>query len=330
MITTVIRSEDIPVSERFAYWYELVSSRPAPNHFTTEHTNDFRADGTFLHVGPLQVCELSFPALHTHRTPALIRKSDPELYELGLIKRGVFAVERGRRQVEVQAGDFLPHDTSHPYESRVVTERADMIVVRLPRTVLPLRANEVAPLLGQRIPSGDPMGAVMASFLGNLVAGALTGSWTPADASRFGSVALDLTTAFLGRRTDAERRVSAEQSHAMLIRQIRAFIEENLGDSRLTAADLAAAHNVSVRSLHRIFQIEGTTVGSWVRHRRLERCRQDLADPCLVSRPVHAVGARWGFSSGTDFSRAFRGAYGVTPGEYRRTFAYGRAPDPQP
>ncbi|MBO0832730.1 MAG: helix-turn-helix domain-containing protein [Actinobacteria bacterium] len=51
----------------------------------------------------------------------------------------------------------------------------------------------------------------------------------------------------------------------------------------------------------------------------MERCRRDLSDPALTERPVAAVAARWGFTSAADFSRAFRAAHGMPPGEYRRS-----------
>ena len=58
-------------------------------------------------------------------------------------------------------------------------------------------------------------------------------------------------------------------------------------------------------------------MAGWTRQRRLERCRRDLADPALAARPVAAIAARWGFPSAAEFSRAFRAAHGMPPGEYR-------------
>jgi AraC-like DNA-binding protein len=75
---------------------------------------------------------------------------------------------------------------------------------------------------------------------------------------------------------------------------------------------------MSLRSLHQLFHDEGLTVAGWIRSRRLEGCRRDLADPSLDARPVAAVAARWGFSSAAEFSRAFRAAHGMPPAEYRR------------
>ena len=85
----------------------------------------------------------------------------------------------------------------------------------------------------------------------------------------------------------------------------------------LSPAMIAAAHHISLRSLHQLFHDEGLTVAGWIRQRRLERCRRDLSDPALASRPVAAIAARWGFSSPGDFSRAFRAVHGLPPAEYR-------------
>lgn len=99
---------------------------------------------------------------------------------------------------------------------------------------------------------------------------------------------------------------------------MHAFIEERLGDPSLSPAAIAAAHFISLRYLHRLFEGEQTTVADWIRRRRLERCRRDLLDPALRDRPVSAVAARWGLPSAAHFSRLFRAAHGVPPAEYRR------------
>ncbi|MBY8846536.1 helix-turn-helix domain-containing protein [Streptomyces sp. SP2-10] len=103
-----------------------------------------------------------------------------------------------------------------------------------------------------------------------------------------------------------------------LLQDIEAFIENHLADADLSPAWIAAAHHISVRYLHHLFQRDRRTVGAYVRRRRLERCRADLADPALVGRGVGQVGRRWGFRDPAVFSRAFKAAYGVTPGAYRR------------
>ncbi|MFG2863102.1 helix-turn-helix domain-containing protein [Streptomyces sioyaensis] len=60
------------------------------------------------------------------------------------------------------------------------------------------------------------------------------------------------------------------------------------------------------------------------RRQRLEGARRDLTDPALHRTPVHAIAARWGYHRATDFSRAYRAAYGIAPMEHRRPAVAGR------
>ncbi|MFI6511369.1 helix-turn-helix domain-containing protein [Streptosporangium sp. NPDC050855] len=115
----------------------------------------------------------------------------------------------------------------------------------------------------------------------------------------------------------------ARHRHPLLAR-IHAFVDRHLADPRLSPDLIATAHNISSRSLYRLFQAENTTVARLIHDRRLERCRDDLTDPAKRDRPIHAIAARWGFGTAAHFTRAFRTAYGLSPREYRRR--HGRWP----
>ncbi|MFF2520355.1 helix-turn-helix transcriptional regulator [Streptomyces sp. NPDC058086] len=104
---------------------------------------------------------------------------------------------------------------------------------------------------------------------------------------------------------------------------VHSFIEHHLDDPQLSPAAIAAAHHISVRYLHRLFQPQGTTVSAWIRQRRLERCHRDLADPQSSDKPIGFLAARWGFVHASDFTRSFRTAYGVPPSTYRRAVLHG-------
>lgn len=99
---------------------------------------------------------------------------------------------------------------------------------------------------------------------------------------------------------------------------VQAFIDRRLADPRLSPGTIAAAHHISLRLLHKLFEEHGTSVGRWIRDRRLERCRRDLLDPALSDVPASAIAFGWGFADAAHFTRVFREAYGHPPGEYRR------------
>lgn len=109
-----------------------------------------------------------------------------------------------------------------------------------------------------------------------------------------------------------------------LLAQAKTWIEKALPDPELAPSNVASALHISTRSLHRLFEKDGDTVGAWVRERRLERCRRDLGDPAFDALPVSHVGARWGLWDAAHFSRSFKSRYGVPPTLYRQEVAGGR------
>jgi AraC-like DNA-binding protein len=91
-----------------------------------------------------------------------------------------------------------------------------------------------------------------------------------------------------------------------------------LADPGLSPSSLAGELHVSVRTLHRAFTAAGEPVAAYIRRRRLEQARAELA--VRAGRPgVSEVAARWQFADGSHFVRAFRKQYGQTPSQFART-----------
>lgn len=102
-----------------------------------------------------------------------------------------------------------------------------------------------------------------------------------------------------------------------MLARIKDYAIHHLGDPSLSPEQIATAHHVSVRYLHKLFQSEETTVARWIQRRRLEMCARDLSRRAAASPTVSCVARRWGFVSPAHFSRVFRAAYGATPREWR-------------
>ncbi|MCA2212034.1 helix-turn-helix domain-containing protein [Jidongwangia harbinensis] len=86
--------------------------------------------------------------------------------------------------------------------------------------------------------------------------------------------------------------------------------DDRLADPDLSAGTLAREFNVSVRTLQRAFARTGDGVASYLRDRRLERARRDVAAGGLT---ITEIAARWHFADGSHLSRAFRKRYGHPP-----------------
>lgn len=111
---------------------------------------------------------------------------------------------------------------------------------------------------------------------------------------------------------------AADRAPADPLEQIQDFIDRHLGEHDLSPARIATAHHISPRHLYGLFDRTGTTVARWIRARRLEQCRRDLADPALAGVPASRIGARWGFTSPAHFGHVFKLETGLTPAGFRR------------
>ncbi|MFD7557357.1 helix-turn-helix domain-containing protein [Streptomyces sp. NPDC059835] len=309
----------VPVADRFEWFSDVVASALIPTAIVSERHADFHAEASTLALGATRLSTFSHSPLHSRRTPALIRRGDPEQYQLALITGGRWWMSHSGADEEFGVGDMILWDTSRPQETVAHPGRGSSrsVIVHLPKDVLPLRPGRVDRLLGRRIAADRGTAAVLARFVASLAEHAA--ACTPRELGELGAAATDLAAACFAHRLDAYGELPVETRTRALRERIDAFIERHLGEPGLTPGTIAAAHGLSVRALHALFRAAGDeTVAASVRRRRLTRCHADLTRPGMASRPVHEIAARWCFPNAAAFSRAFREAYGVTPTEFRR------------
>ncbi len=100
------------------------------------------------------------------------------------------------------------------------------------------------------------------------------------------------------------------------LEEAKRYVDLHLAYPDLTPEKAAGALRVSVRSLHLLFEPSGESFAEYVLRRRLEECRAALASP-IGERSITDVAFGWGFNNLATFYRAFRRAFGATPGELR-------------
>lgn len=318
MLHKVFDTADLPARGRVDAWHDFVADLLIPYRFHIDPTPAFRGALQATDLGAAQVVTTTYSTLRCERTAAMIRRSDPELYMIGLPLRGRQGMAHARRQATIHVGDMVLYSSSRPHEvwTRAALGTAASVVAQIPRAMLPLPSTRVDSLLGTPISGREGMGALLTHLLGHLVSDT-AGTYRPDDAPRLGTVLLDLVTTLLAHHLDDPAAAPPEaRDHTDFLR-IKAFIHQHLADPDLTAETIAAAHHVSRRHLQRLFQRHGHSVAAYVRHQRLALARRLLAEPALADEPIRAIAARCGFSHPEVFTRAFRARYGMTPRDYR-------------
>ena len=112
--------------------------------------------------------------------------------------------------------------------------------------------------------------------------------------------------------------VGAAAVRAGALQRIWQSIENSLGDADLSISRIAEEHQLSVRYVQKLFEDSGQSFSTYVRRRRLEQCRADLANKLNADVSITATCFRWGFNDSATFSRAFRDEFGVSPRQYRK------------
>jgi AraC-like DNA-binding protein len=314
----VIRTGHLPAGERFECWHEHIAQVLAPVKVTSDDPGGFRAEMRSIDLGVVMVSSLAVSSCDSHRTPELIRRSDPDTLQLVCTTRGRNSVAQDRRYAWQEPSDLVLYHTSRPFHVRAFADEdaAEGVMVVIPRALIPLPLTKVDRLTCTAFSGREGIGALLSGYLAGLTAGAER--YRASDRPRLGTILMDLLASLLAHHLDSVGALPPETRQRALLERVHAFIQRHLGDPGLSPGVVAAAHGVSVRSLQRLFRAQDATVAGWIRDRRLDRCRRDLADPLLWDRPIHAVAARWGFTDAAHFSRAFRAAHGIGPQDYRR------------
>ncbi|MFU8851474.1 helix-turn-helix domain-containing protein [Micromonospora sp. SL1-18] len=316
----IFDTEQARPSDRFGLWLDMLAASPAPLRVRSEHADDFAARAEFIELGPIRLAHYRYPSVDCVRTRKLIQRSDPDYYLLALTLDGIGTADQEGQHSSCRPGDFTFYDCSRPHR---VTHQGDnhgrqharSVVAFIPYDAVPLPYRRLATLFAARMSGAEGIGALLADYLVKLTSH--PEQYHAADAERLAGVGLDLAATMLGRHLVSEDAVPTEVHRRALLAQVRSFIRQHLGDAALSPQFIADAHHISVRSLHRFFEAEETTVAAYIRDERLGRCRRDLADPALGDRPIQLIASRWGFRDKAHFSRAFRAAHGETPKAYR-------------
>jgi AraC-like DNA-binding protein len=211
--------------------------------------------------------------------------------------------------------------------SKARLQRGDCLVVRQCSDLRAEAAGEgkvlvvlipsCGPTLHRRVVDG-PDGQVVSTHSGTALVvrhmlEGVAGQLADLDSENPGRLAHHVTGLLYLMLADAEgpRDRSSQLEHS------KNYIEEHLADVDLTPGRVAVAQNMSIRTLHRLFEADDLTVRGWIRQRRLENCSLDLTDPALTHVPVSSVASRWGLWDAAHFSRIFKECYGLSPSAYR-------------
>ncbi|MFC4371981.1 helix-turn-helix domain-containing protein [Citricoccus nitrophenolicus] len=266
-------------------------------------------------VAGIEFIEMSTGKHLAHRGAESISSTDRPDYLLCLQIAGVGEFSQDNRTAVLQPGDLTLFDTTRPTTVVSSTDYRNLCM-KFPQRLINLPPEQLGQLTATRTGARDGFAPAAGTLL--ITMNQLMDTSSGRSKILAAQGALDIITTMFQRQLDISTPSYPQATSSALLEQIRSYIDENLSDPGLGPRTIAAAHYISLRQLHGIFQAQGLTVASWVRHQRLQRCRRDLSDPALHAVSAASIGLRWGFKTASHFGMSFRKTFGLTPAEFRQ------------
>lgn len=192
-------------------------------------------------------------------------------------------------------------------------ERTDcrLLAIFLPRGMLESVLPEPESIHGNVVEYDSPLARLIPGYLA-----ALSQTAQSADPAGFHDALKTCTmliAAAFGKRSGRTGGARAA-ARAAVFGTLRRYIEANLHEPDLSPDSVLLASQLSRPTLYRLFESEGG-LATYIRNRRLSQAADELRR--YPNKAVVEIAYGLGFNSASDFNRAFRRAFDMSPLDYR-------------
>ncbi|MFJ8980786.1 helix-turn-helix domain-containing protein [Streptomyces sp. NPDC102282] len=305
----------VPRADRVEAFRHALTHASVPNHIVHEEPETgIQARMHLWRVGALDLFTSHNTGFTLTRTARHVRQESRPIVAVSLQTRG-----RARAEIDGEQGIVTPDSICLFNE---MTPRAfgwtgqgasRAVLIEFDRLGLPMEALR------------NTTFRLRASPLHDLVLHHVRALWRDPDgwaadpgAPALANATVELVRALLVSASQDGGPLTREVMDDTLLTRILAYTRRHLADHDLGAERIAAEHHISVRHLYEVFRRAGLSLEQWIISERLEGARNMLASPGPGRPTIAAVARRWGFVNAGHFTRRFRTAYGLTPGEWRR------------
>lgn len=316
-----VSTDTVPASQRTSYWADWVCTELIRAEVRTlQRDPGFEGHMARAPLPELDLCRIQSSAQSVTRTAALAADTQQEQILVNVQRRGVGFVTQDGKTARLQPGDLALYSSARPYTLDFEAAFEQTVLI-MPATQLHSLVGPVDALYATTLSAQAGPNRLLRELADTLMAQAQAGPLHPAT-HQLGLALLHTLAATVESHRPAqtaEKTAPAARSQlsAYHLARIHSTIHQHLADPELGVNKIAALTQLSPGHIHRLFETEPATVAATIRLQRLQACQRDLADPALAHRAISEIAYRWGFNQAAHFSRLFKQAFGLTPGEWR-------------
>ncbi|MFB6893506.1 helix-turn-helix domain-containing protein [Kitasatospora sp. NPDC056327] len=310
--STCLSTAPLAAAERAEVWHQAVTHTFVP--MSVRFLEETPSPGTIVshRLGPVRISRIQAGPQVVTRGARMISAGGPPSIILSIQERGTSLKEQDGRESVIRPGEFSFTDSSRVFRKKVDEDFA-FTSFHFPRAELDVPEKALRELTATAFSRAEGSAALLATYLTQMAHEAER--LDEGVGRRAAATALDLLALLVDDRSGQSR--PQESQSAASLERVKDHILRNLRDPGLSPSGIAEANHMSLRLLHKLFQQEGVSLGTWIRTQRLERCSRDLLRPMAEELGVAGIARRWGFANSSHFSRTFREAYGVSPRDWQ-------------
>lgn len=304
----------ILTKSRAEIWRDFISDTFVELDCSGMSRKDFFGELRARTVGDLGISSITTDAYDVFRTDTSIAKSNTDDFLVSVQTKGSSVIRQLGREAVLNPGDFTIYDSAVPYHLHF-TSRLSQIVVQIPRVMLKEHFATPEALTAMPVRGGKGMAQITTNFAKSTFNQSLL--LDNASQDQVARTFIELLATSI--RESAGMPARQATSRATQLIRIKQFIAARLKDPSLTPKLIAATHAITVRYLQMLFESQGVSPNKYIMEQRLERAKQDLANPGMRHKSISEICFAWAFSDTAHFSRSFKAKFGMSPREFRNS-----------